>query len=46
MGGTRKSLKWPSLYDKFRRKGMSKSEAARLSNGLAKKRRNGRKRKK
>lgn len=34
-GGSRKSLKMPSLYDKLRAKGYSKSKAARISNAVA-----------
>lgn len=34
-GGTRKSLKKPKLYDKLRRKGYSKTKAAKISNAVA-----------
>lgn len=35
MGGTRKSLKKPKLYDKLRSKGFSKTKAAKISNAVA-----------
>lgn len=38
------SIKWPSLYEALRRKGYGKTKAAKISNGLRKKRRKGRRR--
>lgn len=35
-GGSRKSLRNPVTYDALRREGMSKSKAARISNGILK----------
>lgn len=34
-GGSRKSLKRPDIYDALRRKGYSKTKAAKISNSLA-----------
>ena len=34
-GGTRKSLKRPKVYDALRRKGYSKTKAAKISNAQA-----------
>ena len=36
-GGSRKSLKRPKVYDALRRKGYSKTKAAKISNAQAKK---------
>lgn len=36
-GGSRKSLKRPKVYDALRRKGYSKTKAAKISNAQARK---------
>ena len=36
-GGSRKSLKKPKVYDALRKKGYSKTKAAKISNAQAKK---------
>ena len=36
-GGTRKSLKHPKVYDALRRKGYSKTKAAKISNSQGRK---------
>jgi hypothetical protein len=41
--GSRKSLKRPKVYDALRRKGMSKTQAAKISNAQARKGKKGKK---
>jgi len=42
-GKRMRSIKWPKVYEALKRKGMSKTQAAKISNAMAARRKSGKK---